>query len=79
LFRNVDDALGSIHADLSEVLRDEDGQIVAAGLLRTRGKASGAVTELPLGWVVDFKDGKALRVRTYQGPEEALEAAGPSE
>jgi ketosteroid isomerase-like protein len=29
--------------------------------------------------VTDFKDGKAIRVRTYLDPNEALEAAGLSE
>ena len=44
-----------------------------------RGKGSGAETETPMGSVVDFQNGKVIRVRTYLDPNEALEAAGLSE
>ena len=33
-------------------------------------------TVTPIAHVVDYKDGKAIRVRSYLDPEEALEAAG---
>lgn len=35
--------------------------------------------ESPIGYVVDFKNGKAVRYRDYFDPNEALEAAGLSE
>jgi ketosteroid isomerase-like protein len=31
--------------------------------------------ESPLAYVIDLKDGKAIRVRTYLDPKQALEAA----
>jgi hypothetical protein len=37
------------------------------------------VTESALAVVVDFRNDKAIRVRTYLDPKEALEAAGLSE
>ena len=78
MLRDVDDTLAEIHAEFSEI-RDPDDQVVAIGRIRTRGKASGAVTESPLGYVADFRNGKVTRIRTYLDPEAALEAAGMSE
>jgi ketosteroid isomerase-like protein len=37
---------------------------------------SGAETEAPLAFVVDFRSGKVVRARTVLDPDEALEAAG---
>ena len=75
LLRDVDAALAEIHVEFSET-RDPGDRVVAIGRVRTRGKASGAVTESPLGYVADFRNGKVTRIRTYLDPEEALEAAG---
>jgi len=44
--------------------------------MRVRGKESGADTTSPLGYVVDFQDGKMICVRTYLDPDRAIEAAG---
>ena len=49
------------------------------GHLHGRGKASGADVEFPIGYVIDFKNGKAVRYRDYFDPKEALEAAGLQE
>lgn len=78
LIEDTDEALAEIHVEFSEV-RDLGDRIVAVGRLRTRGKQSGAETESPLGYVAQFKNGKATEIRTYLDPKEALEAAGLSE
>jgi uncharacterized protein len=75
MFRAFYDALDEIHAEYSEI-RDLGDRVVAIGRIRTRGKASGAATESPFASVTDFKDGKAIRVRTYLDPQEALEVSG---
>ena len=59
--------------------REAGNQVVATGHFRARGLASGVESEMPLGYVVDFKDGKVFRLRPYLDPNEALEAAGLSE
>ena len=64
-----------IHVEFSEV-RDLGDQVLGVGRIRTRGKASGVVTEAPLGYVADFRGGKVTRVRTYLDAREALESAG---
>lgn len=75
MFRDFLDAFTEIHVDLSE-FRDHGDRTVAIGRLRTRGKEGGALTESPWASVVEYEHGKAIRVRTYLDPKEALEAAG---
>jgi ketosteroid isomerase-like protein len=76
--RDVEEAFSEIEAKQSEI-RDFGERVVAIGHLRGRGKESGAITESALAWIVEFKDGKVIRVREYLDAEKALEAAGLSE
>jgi ketosteroid isomerase-like protein len=70
---DTDDTLAEINAEFSdEDIRDLGEQLVAIGTVRTRGKSSGVVTESPVGYLAEFRDGKATRI----DPREALEAAG---
>ena len=78
MLRELDEVLPERRLDFSDI-RERDDRLVATGRLRTRGRGSGAVTESRFGWVADFKDGKACRIRTYLDPEEALEAATVNE
>jgi ketosteroid isomerase-like protein len=78
LMRDIDDTLAEIHVDFPEV-RDLGNQVLAVGRIQTRGKASGVLTEAPVGYVADFRNGKFARVRTYLDPAEALKAAGLEE
>ena len=78
LFRDHDEAFTEIHIEYSEI-RDLGDQIVGVGHFRIRGTASGAEVESPLSTLTEMKNGKAIRVRTYLHPTEALEAAGLSE
>jgi len=78
LLRDTDETLAEIHVEFSEV-RDLGDRIFAVGRVRTRGKTSGAVAESDVGYLADYRKGKAIRIRTYLDPEEALEAAGLSE
>jgi ketosteroid isomerase-like protein len=78
MLRELDEAFAEIDMEFSEI-RDLGERIVAIGRRRTRGKASGAETETPLCYVIELKNGKAIRIRSYLDPREALEAAGLSE
>ena len=49
-------------------IRDLGERVVAIGHHRGRGKESGAITESPLAWIVEFKSGKVIRVRQYLDP-----------
>jgi ketosteroid isomerase-like protein len=73
--RDLDSAFAELHIEVSEI-RDLGDRLVAIGRLRARGKARGADTESHIGYLADFKNGKAIRIRTYLDPKETLEAAG---
>ena len=74
-FHDLDDAFADLKIEVFDV-RDLEDRLIANGQLRGRGKASGAETETPLSYLVDFRNGKVVRVLTFLDPQEALEAAG---
>ena len=78
LLRDLDEAWAELRYKFGEI-RDLGDRIVAIGRFRARGRTSGAEVESPLGYLVQFKDGKAVAIRSYLDPAEALEAAGLSE
>ena len=78
MLREIADVLDAITPEYSEI-HDAGDRVVAIGRLHTRGKASGAETDVPFALVGDYRDGKTVRVRTYLNAKEALEAAGLSE
>jgi ketosteroid isomerase-like protein len=75
LLRDLDQGLAEMKVEISEI-RDLGDRALATGRIRARGKRSGARTESPFAQVVHFKNGKAIRIRAYLDPEEALEAEG---
>jgi ketosteroid isomerase-like protein len=76
--RDVDEVLPQLQVELLEI-RDLGERSVASGRLHARGRASGAEVESPIGWVVEFREGRVIRMRDYLDPNEAFEAAGLSE
>ena len=75
MLRDLYEAFSEFQVEFSDI-RDLGDRVVAIGRWITRGEESGVETTPPLASVVDFKDGKAIRVRSYLDPQEALEAAG---
>ena len=78
MFREGIEIWGEIHFDFSEI-HDLNDRVLAIGRLRARGRESAAEVESPIAYLVDFKDGKAIRMWSYLDPKEALEAAGLEE
>ena len=78
LMRDQGEAFAELETEYSDV-RDLGDQLVATGVVRARGRESGIETESPLGAVVDFRNGKAIRIRTFLDHGEALKVAGLSE
>jgi ketosteroid isomerase-like protein len=78
VLREADEAFAETHYEFSEI-RDLGDRIVALGRFRARGKGSAAEVESPLGYIVEFKNGKAVRLWSFLDPDEALKAAGLSE
>jgi ketosteroid isomerase-like protein len=51
--------------------------ILAVGRLTYRGKGSGAETETAVGYFLRVRNGRALQMRVFRDPEEALVVLGP--
>ena len=64
--------------DISEV-RDLGDTVVALGVYRTRGNASGVGLEGPVAYVCEFDAGSARWVRAYLDHSQALAAVGLSQ
>jgi ketosteroid isomerase-like protein len=77
-FEDVEEVFPEVHSEFSEV-RDLGDRIVAIGKIRTRGDASGAETESPIAYIIEYENGKAMRVWSYLDPRQALESVGLSE
>jgi ketosteroid isomerase-like protein len=72
---DLNEGFGEIQIEISE-FRDLGDRLVAIGRTRAKGKASGADVETPIGFVAEFRNGKAVSIRGHLDPTEALEAAG---
>ena len=75
MFGDLYEAFDEIQIDVSEI-RDLGDRLVAIGRNHSRGKESGAELEFPFAFLVEFKNGKAVSVRAFSDPKEALEAGG---
>ena len=75
---DLNEAFGEIHIEMPEI-RDLGDRLVAIGRTRTRGRASGTETESPFAMVTEVRNGKAISVRGYLDPNQALHAAGLSD
>ena len=76
LFREIRDTWAEQRV-IADEFRTLGDRVVALGRIVGRGKGSGVPVETPGATIIDFRDGKMARVRTYLGPHgEALRAAG---
>jgi ketosteroid isomerase-like protein len=78
MLRDLYEAFSEFQVEFSDI-RDRGDRIVAIGRWITRGEGSGVEVTPPLASVVDFKNGKAIRVRSYLDPEDALVDAAMQE
>ena len=78
VMRQFWEVFSETHFEVSEI-RDLGDQALAVGTMRARGAESGAEIESPWAWLVRSKEGKALSIRVFIDPAEAIEAAGASE
>jgi ketosteroid isomerase-like protein len=72
------EVIPDFRVDLEEA-RDLGDTVFVSGRIHGHGAGSGASFERPLWGVMEFRDGKQVRYRTFASKSEALEAAGLSE
>src|SRR5438270_916948 len=56
--------------------RDLGDRVLALGAIGLQGKASHIEIEQPMGWLLELRGGKLIRMFFYSSHAEALEAAG---
>jgi ketosteroid isomerase-like protein len=59
--------------------QDLGERVLVRGRIRGHGAGSGASFERPLWGLMEFRNGKQIRYRTFESESEALQAAGLSE
>jgi ketosteroid isomerase-like protein len=72
---DLDDAWEIVRADVDDGVGVGDVAVLF-GRIHYRGRFSGIETETPAGWMVKFRDGRAVCIRAFREPEKALEAVG---
>jgi len=50
--------------------------VLLVGRIHYRGKASGVETDTSVGWLLRFRNGKAVSFRAFRDPEQARDAVG---
>ncbi len=76
--RDLHDSFAELQIEVFE-FQEVGDRVVGTGRIHTRGKGSGAEFDSVFGAVIEFKNGKAIQIRSYLDVGEALEAAGLSE
>ncbi|HEU4980013.1 MAG TPA: nuclear transport factor 2 family protein [Solirubrobacterales bacterium] len=69
------DAFADLRLEVSE-MRDLGDRVLATGRLHAHGTESGVEIESPWAYLVEYRSGKAIWVRAFHDPKQALEAAG---
>jgi ketosteroid isomerase-like protein len=59
-----------------ELFREKGDTVVVLGRMFLRGRASGVTLTQETGWVIELRNGKALRFQAFLDHAEALAAAG---
>jgi SnoaL-like domain len=54
-------------------------RVLAWGTIHVRARQSGIETDIPVGHVIDFRDGKVVRWQAFDSKEKALKAVGLEE
>ena len=61
-----------------ETFEERGESVVVLGRMHLRGRGSGVALDQETGWIVDFRDGKMCRFRSFLSHSEALRASGIS-
>lgn len=77
MFKETDAALSALSFDVAGIT-DMTDRVVATGVLRARGRGSGAEVESRVRVIVDFEHGAVRKVETCPDPEGAEGAPEPA-
>jgi hypothetical protein len=74
--RDIDEQFAEWRLEIDEI-RERGDRILVLGSIHARGRESGLEIDQPLGWILDYRDDRTIRMETKQGHAAAIKAAGP--
>jgi ketosteroid isomerase-like protein len=77
-FARVGDAYEDVRIELDRLIDVGNDDVVVIATVHATGRSSGVPIEWHHGYIWTIRDGKAVRFRWFNDPEQALEAAGLS-
>jgi ketosteroid isomerase-like protein len=77
-FAGIRDAYDDVRIEPEQFI-DAGGDVIVIARVRGKGRGSGVDIDWRQGYVWTIRNGKAVRVRWFNKPEQALEAAGMSD
>jgi ketosteroid isomerase-like protein len=72
---DLSEAWESVRADIDDEIGVGDVAVLV-GRIHYRGKGSGVESDLSVGWMLKFREGKLVRFQAFRDPADALEAVG---
>jgi ketosteroid isomerase-like protein len=77
-FAGIRDAYDDVRIEPEQFI-DAGGDVIVIARVRGKGRGSGVDIDWRQGYVWTIRNGKAVRFRWFNKPEQALEAAGMSD
>jgi ketosteroid isomerase-like protein len=71
----ITDQFEKWETNIDEIRALSDDRLIGVGSVHARGRGSGIEFDQPAAGLVDFREGRVLRVRIYLSEEQALQAA----
>ena len=75
-FREIDQQFEEWRLQIAEVRDVDPDRVLVLGDIHLRGRGSEVEFDQPMAWLIDFRDGRVLRLEMFAHRDEALQAAG---
>jgi ketosteroid isomerase-like protein len=75
-FLEIDQQFEEWRAQIAEVREVGRDRLLVLGEIHLRGRESEVEFDQPMAWLMDFRDGRVLRLQLFTHRSEALEAIG---
>jgi ketosteroid isomerase-like protein len=75
-FLEIDQQFDEWRAQIDEVREADRDRLLVLGKIHLRGRESKVEFDQPMAWLMNFRDGRLLRMEMFADRQEALEAVG---
>jgi ketosteroid isomerase-like protein len=75
-FLEIDQQFVEWRSEVAELREVNPDRLLALGRVHLRGRESEVEFDQPMAWLVDFRDGKVIRLEMFPEHSQALKAAG---